>query len=160
MRGADKNYDVAEFVKAMRDHGVTSHVTQKKVGSAIDRRTTRHAGYAVSLKKRKLVEEIFGWAKTVGGLRKARFIGLAKVKAQTAFILAVYNLMRLTDKRPESRKGDNKTAEIRVPGPAIALPNPVRRHQWSVAKDVRGNFNILLTVYIASLLLSNISSLQ
>jgi hypothetical protein len=76
----------------MRDQGVTPHVTQKKVGSAIDGRTTRHAGYAVSLKKRKRVEEIFGWAKTVGGLRKARFIGLAKMKAQTVFTLAVYNL--------------------------------------------------------------------
>ena len=56
--GADKNYDVAEFVQAMRDKGVTPHVAQKKVGSAIDGRTTRHAGYAVSIKKRKLVEEI------------------------------------------------------------------------------------------------------
>jgi len=93
--GADKNYDVAEFVLAMRDHGVTPHVAQKKVGSAIDGRTTRHAGYAVSLRKRKRVEEIFGWAKTVGGLRKAKFIGLAKVKAQTVFTLIAYNLTRM-----------------------------------------------------------------
>lgn len=93
--GADKNYDVAEFVWAMRDKGVTPHVAQKKVGSAIDGRTTRHAGYAVSLRKRKLVEEIFGWVKTIGGLRKAKFIGLAKVKAQTVFTLAAYNLMRM-----------------------------------------------------------------
>lgn len=93
--GADKGYDVAEFVQAMRDKGVTPHVAQKKVGSAIDGRTTRHTGYAVSLKKRKRVEEIFGWAKTVGGLRKAKFIGLAKVKAQTVFTLAVYNLTRM-----------------------------------------------------------------
>jgi len=93
--GADKNYDVAEFVQAMRDKGVTPHVAQKKVGSAIDGRTTRHAGYAVSIKKRKLVEEIFGWAKTIGGLRKARFIGLAKVRAQTVFTLAAYNLTRM-----------------------------------------------------------------
>ena len=93
--GADKNYDVAEFVDALRAQGVTPHVAQKRVGSAIDGRTTRHAGYAVSLKKRKLVEEIFGWAKTVGGLRKARFIGLAKVKAQTVFVLAAYNLTRM-----------------------------------------------------------------
>jgi hypothetical protein len=93
--GADKNYDVAEFVLAMRDHGVTPHVARKKVGSAIDGRTTRHAGYAVSLRKRKRVEEIFGWAKTVGGLRKAKFIGLAKVKAQTVFTLIAYNLTRM-----------------------------------------------------------------
>ena len=93
--GADKNYDVAEFVLALRDHGVTPHVARKKVGSAIDGRTTRHAGYAVSLRKRKRVEEIFGWAKTVGGLRKAKFIGLAKVKAQTVFTLIAYNLTRM-----------------------------------------------------------------
>lgn len=93
--GADKGYDVAEFVQAMRDKGVTPHVAQKKVGSAIDGRTTRHAGYAVSLRKRKRVEEIFGWAKMVGGLRKAKFIGLAKVKAQTVFTLAAYNLTRM-----------------------------------------------------------------
>ena len=93
--GADKNYDVAEFVSALRNHGVTPHVAQKSVGSAIDGRTTRHAGYAVSLRKRKRVEEIFGWAKTVGGLRKAKFIGLAKVKAQTVFTLIAYNLTRM-----------------------------------------------------------------
>jgi IS5 family transposase len=74
---------------------VTPHVAQKKVGSAIDGRTTRHAGYAVSIKKRKRVEEIFGWAKTVGGLRKTRFFGLAKVKAQAVFTLAAYNLTRM-----------------------------------------------------------------
>lgn len=93
--GADKNYDVAGFVAALRERGVTPHVAQKTVGSAIDGRTTRHAGYAVSIKKRKRVEEIFGWAKTVGGLRRARFIGLAKVKAQTVFTLAAYNLTRM-----------------------------------------------------------------
>jgi IS5 family transposase len=70
-------------------------VAQKKKGSAIDRRTTRHAGYAVSLKIRKRVEEVFGWGKTVGPLRKARFVGLAKVKAQTLFTVAAYNLTRM-----------------------------------------------------------------
>ena len=93
--GADKGYDVAEFVEAIREQGVTPHVAQKKKGSAIDRRTTRHAGYAVSLKIRKRVEEVFGWSKTVGPLRKARFVGLAKVKAQTLFTFAAYNLTRM-----------------------------------------------------------------
>ena len=92
--GADKNYDTAGFVKAMRQSKVTPHVAQK-TDSAIDGRTTRHTGYAVSLKIRKRIEEIFGWAKTVGGLRKTRFIGLAKVKAQTTFTLAAYNLTRM-----------------------------------------------------------------
>lgn len=73
---------------------MTPHVAQKK-HSAIDGRTTRHDGYAVSLKKRKLVEEIFGWSKPIGGLRKACFVGLAKVRAQTTFTFAAYNLTRL-----------------------------------------------------------------
>jgi transposase len=93
--GADKGYDTADFVKSVRDHRWTPHIAAKKSGSALDGRTTRHAGYKVSLKKRKLVEEIFGWAKTVGGLRKTRFIGLAKVKAQTVFTFACYNLTRM-----------------------------------------------------------------
>jgi transposase len=92
--GADKAYDVAGFVKDLRNSKITPHVAQKK-NSAIDARTTRHEGYKVSLKKRKLVEEIFGWSKTVGGLRKARFVGLAKVKAQTIFTFAAYNLTRM-----------------------------------------------------------------
>lgn len=93
--GADKGYDVAEFVEAMRKAKVTPHVAQKARHSAIDGRTTRHAGYQTSLKIRKRIEEIFGWAKTVGGLRKARFVGLAKVSAQTVFTLAAYNLTRM-----------------------------------------------------------------
>ena len=82
--GADKGYDVPAFVKAMRAAKVTPHVAQKTQGSAIDGRTTRHPGYALSLGIRKRIEEVFGWGKTVGDLRKARFIGLAKVKAQTS----------------------------------------------------------------------------
>jgi len=93
--GADRGYAARAFVKRLRAAKVTPHVATKKTGSVIDGRTTRHPGYAVSLKKRKRVEEIFGWAKTVGGLRKTRFIGLAKVKAQTIFTFACYNLTRM-----------------------------------------------------------------
>lgn len=93
--GADKGYDVAEFVQALRAQQVTPHVAQKAKGSAIDGRTTRHEGYRTSLKIRKRVEEVFGWGKTVGGLRKAHFVGLDKVKAQTVFTMAAYNLTRL-----------------------------------------------------------------
>jgi transposase len=93
--GADKGYDVAAFVEAMREAKVTPHVAQKAKGSAIDGRTTRHAGYTTSLKIRKRIEEVFGWSKTVGGLDKARFVGLAKVKAQTIFTFAAYNLTRM-----------------------------------------------------------------
>lgn len=67
----------------------------QKRNSAIDGRTTRHTGYKVSLKKRELVEEIFGWSKTVGGLRKTRFIGLAKIKAQMMFTFAAYKPTRM-----------------------------------------------------------------
>ena len=70
--GADKAYDVKSFVEAMRSRQVTPHVAQKTKGSALDGRTTRHAGYRQSLKIRKRIEEIFGWAKTVGGLRENR----------------------------------------------------------------------------------------
>ncbi len=92
--GADKGYDTADFVAKVRKQKITPHVAQKKY-SALDTRTTRHKGYAQSIKKRKLVEESFGWAKTVGGLRKARFVGLAKVKMQTLFTFAAYNLTRI-----------------------------------------------------------------
>ena len=70
--GADKGYDVARFVADVRVQDVTPHVAQKVRGSAIDGRTTRHAGYHVSQRKRTLVEQVFGWMKTVGGRRKLR----------------------------------------------------------------------------------------
>jgi hypothetical protein len=79
--GADKNYDTRDFVGKLRELRVTPHVAQHTTGrsSAIDGRTTRHPGYAISQQKRKLVEEIFGWLKTVGLLRKARHRGVARV---------------------------------------------------------------------------------
>ena len=80
------------FVQAVRDRGVTPHVAKKAKRSAIDGCTTRHPGYKTSLIMRKRIEEIFGWAKTVGGLRKVRFTGLSKVRAQTTFTFAAYNL--------------------------------------------------------------------
>ncbi len=73
--GGDKGFDVASFVAGVRALGVTPHVAQKVKGSAIDARTTRHAGYAISQRKRKLIEQVFGWMKTVGGLRKLRHRG-------------------------------------------------------------------------------------
>jgi hypothetical protein len=93
--GADKAYAVPAFVQALCHHQVMPHVAQKAQGSAVDGRTTRHAGYRISLKLRKRIEEIFGWSKTVGGLRKTRFRGLAKVKAQTVFTISAYHLTRI-----------------------------------------------------------------
>jgi transposase len=92
---ADKGYDTPEFVGAMRDLNVTPHVAQKTKGSAIDGRTTRHSGYAVSQRKRKRVEEIFGWLKTVGPLRKLHHRGTDLVDWMFVFACAVYNLVRM-----------------------------------------------------------------
>jgi len=93
--GGDKNYDTKNFVAGLRAMKVTPHVAQKAKGSAIDKRTTRHSGYATSLKIRKRIEEIFGWSKTVGGLHQTRFRGVKKVTVQTVFTFAAYNLTRL-----------------------------------------------------------------
>jgi transposase len=95
--GADKNYDTAEMVSLLREMNVTPHVAQNDTNrsSAIDGRTTRHAGYAVSQRARKRVEEIFGWLKTVGLLRKVRYRGLGLVDWIFRFGLAAYNLVRI-----------------------------------------------------------------
>ena len=83
------------FVAAVRARAVTPHLAQKVRWSAIDGRTTRHAGYHVSQRKRKLVEQVFGWMKTVGGLRKLRHRGVALVNWQLTFAATAYNLVRL-----------------------------------------------------------------
>ena len=94
MVGGDKAYDTKEFVQEMRDHQVTPHAALKAT-TIIDARTTRHPGYAISQQKRKRVEEIFGWLKTVGGLRKTRHRGVERVGWMFTFALAVYNLVRM-----------------------------------------------------------------
>jgi len=93
--GADKGYDTADFVAGVRALKVTPHVARKKRGSAIDGRTTRHEGYAVSLRRRKRIEEGYGWMKDIGGLRKLRHRGRAKVAALFTFSCAAYNLVRM-----------------------------------------------------------------
>jgi len=95
--GGDKNYDVRDFVDTLRNLNVTPHVAQNDTNrkSAIDSRTTRHPGYAVSMNKRKRVEEIFGWLKTVGTMRKTRHRGTGKVGWMFTFSLAAYNLVRM-----------------------------------------------------------------
>lgn len=101
--GADKNYDVRDFVAELRDRNVTPHVAQhinERRGSAIDARTTRHAGYHVSQVKRRLIEGIFGWAKTTGTLRKTRFRGRARTQQWSRFVGAAYNLIRIAKLEP------------------------------------------------------------
>jgi transposase len=95
--GADKNYDTKEFVAQARELKATPHVAQnnKRRKSAIDRRTTRHPGYQISQQKRKRVEEIFGWMKTVGGMRKLRHRGLQLVGWMFTLAAAAYNLVRI-----------------------------------------------------------------
>ena len=92
---ADKNYDAKDFVRELRTMTVTPHVAQKNRYSAIDGRTTNWEGYAESQKKRKLVEEAFGWMKTVGLLRKLRDRGRAKARWVFTFTAAAYNLVRM-----------------------------------------------------------------
>ena len=95
--GADKGYDSADFVMELREQAVTPHLAQNQSGrrSAIDGRTTRHPGYAISQCIRKRIEEAFGWAKTVAGLRKLRHRGLPKVDWQFTLAMAAYDLVRL-----------------------------------------------------------------
>jgi Transposase DDE domain len=96
--GADKNYDTKDLVAELRNMHVTPHVAQNEHArrrSAIDGRTTRHVGYAVSQRKRKRVEEIFGWLKTVGGMRKLRHRGLELVRWMFTLATAAYNLVRI-----------------------------------------------------------------
>lgn len=94
--GADKAYDVREFVRLLRAMKVTPHIAGKNASySAIDSRTTRHPGYMVSQRKRKCVEEIFGWLKTVGLMRKTRHRGVARVGWMFTLAAAAYNLVRM-----------------------------------------------------------------
>jgi len=101
---ADKAYDTRGFVAGCRDLGVTPHVAQhnNRRRSAIDRRTTRHAGHTTSIRIRKRIEEPFGWIKTIGGGRKLRYRGRERNRAWFKIIAAVYNLIRITalDTRP------------------------------------------------------------
>jgi transposase len=96
--GGDKGYDTADFVAECRHLGVTPHVAQndgRRGGSAIDARTTRHAGYGISQRKRKRIEECFGWLKTIALLRKVRHRGIFKVDWVFTFACAAYNLVRM-----------------------------------------------------------------
>jgi transposase len=97
--GADKGYDRKEFVLQLREHQVTPHLARKPT-SIIDARTTRHPGYTLSQQKRKCIEEIYGWLKTVAGLRKTRHRGVPRVGWMFTFALAAYNLVRMRNLLP------------------------------------------------------------
>lgn len=100
--GADKGYHSKAFVDFLRRKGIRPHIAQIEGRNTpgLDARTTRHASYWVSQKKRKRVEEIFGWMKAYGGLRRTRFRGLARVQLHAYLVGAAYNLLRLSRLRP------------------------------------------------------------
>lgn len=95
--GADKAYDTQEFVKRLREINVTPHVAQNNGHrrSAIDGRTTTQPGYEISQRKRKRVEEVFGWLKTVAGMRKTKFRGTDRIGWMFTFATAAFNLIRM-----------------------------------------------------------------
>lgn len=102
--GADKGYDTRDFVEQLRVLEITPHVAQnlkRRGGSAIDGRTTRHPGYAISQRVRKRVEEPFGWAKQIGGLRQTKFRGLKRVRQDFLRVMSAYNLVRIRNLTPE-----------------------------------------------------------
>ena len=99
----DKGYDTHGFVAACRALKITPHVAQNHArpgGSALDARTTRHPGYAVSQWLRKRIEEGFGWMKTIGGLRKTRYRGRERVQWHAYLVAAAYNLLRIARLAP------------------------------------------------------------
>ena len=96
--GADKAYDTAGFVTTCRELNVTAHVAAndgRPGGSALDGRTLRHAGYVISQQKRKRVEEIFGWIKTIANFRRTRYRGRELTQLAAYLVAAAYNLMRI-----------------------------------------------------------------
>jgi transposase len=102
--GGDKNYDTRDFVRELRHMKITPHVAQNNThrSSAIDGRTTRHAGYAISQQKRKRVEQSFGWMKVIGMLRKVKLRGREKVSWWFTYVGAAYNLVRLRSLQAEA----------------------------------------------------------
>ena len=95
--GADKAYDVHDFVDDLRDLNITPHIAQNTINrsSAIDARTTRHLGYAISQQKRKRTEEPFSWGKTIGGLARPMLRGAARLRFKFILTMAAYDLIRL-----------------------------------------------------------------
>jgi IS5 family transposase len=100
--GADKGYCSRAFVQYLQEHKIRPHIAriQKRITPGLDARTTRHESYRISQRKRKRIEEIFGWLKTVGGLRKTRFIGIARTQLYTYLAASAYNLLRMARVTP------------------------------------------------------------
>src|SRR5579864_2406357 len=134
----DKGYDTRQCVADLRARNVTPHVAQNTRGrrSAIDQRTTRHAGYAISQRKRKRVEEIFGWMKTVGGFRRTRFIGLELTQLAAYLVATAYNLVAWPDSSrdpsPHEPTSDRATRTLPTISPD---PSNVVDSLWGVRSE-------------------------
>ncbi len=101
--GADKGYHHRDFVEHLRERGIAPHIAQikgRKMPGLLDGRTTRHESYRISQRKRKRVEEIFGWMKSYGGLRRTMMRGLERVRLHTYIVAAAYNLLRMSRLAP------------------------------------------------------------
>ena len=121
---ADKGYDTRECVGTMRNRGVTPHVA-RRTHSAIDGRTTRHAGYRASQKVRRRVEEVFGWMKAVGGLRPTRYRGIERTGLAEYLVATAYNLVRMANlvsyeraRAGRTRSPERGSAPARSDGPS------------------------------------------
>jgi len=126
--GGDRGFDTRDWVRQLRKIGVTPHVAQNTArpgGSAVDQRTTRHAGYAISQQKRKRIEQSFGWMKIIGMLKKVKLRGLEKVGWLFTFVGAAYNLYRLGRLRSWNEALVPKPLEVSARG-RQAFPNPIR----------------------------------
>jgi hypothetical protein len=114
--GASKGYDTRDFRERTPLSAVTPHVaqnTRRAGGSAIDGRTTRHGGYTVSQKKRKRIEEFFGWLKTIALMRKVRHRGMEKVRSTFTFAAAAYNLVRMRNLLAQPVQAWEKCVRVR-----------------------------------------------
>ena len=102
--GADKGYHNKGFVARLRNKNIAPHIAriEERRTPGLDARTTRHEGYRISQRKRKRIEEIFGWMKAVGGLRKSRFVGIVKTQLAAYMVGAAYNLLRMARLGPST----------------------------------------------------------
>jgi IS5 family transposase len=147
--GGDKGYDTRGFIALLRALGATPHIAQKATSRTLDRRTTRHAGYPVSQRVRKRIEEVFGWMKTVGGMRKLKHRGGERVNWQFLFTAAAYNLVRMRSlmaaaERAErhgggraapvhlvARRADAQGSHVQSPYFSSLLGRPCQPGPWS-----------------------------
>ena len=119
--GGDKGYDTRDFVASCRALRITPHIAQNHArpgGSALDARTVRHSGYALSQWIRKQVEEAFGWMKTVGGLRRTRYRGRLRVQMHAYLVAAAYNLFRIAN---SARRCMNSKLTLPRRGPLLSM---------------------------------------